>query len=104
MTNSWKQARDAYEASPWEVCYETCGTAVHVYPGRNMSGFTGIYVHPPNAFERLFGITFEAKIERATRKVQKEVDQLERSTRTEIQNRELVARLNEKRKAREEPR
>lgn len=95
MTNSWKQARDAYEASPWEIRYETDDETVHVYPGRGMTCAPGIYVPPPNALERILGITFEDKVARAARKVQRTVDRLERKRVAERRTQEMLTRMRE---------
>lgn len=35
-----------------------------------------VFIYPPNFIERFFGITFEQKVEKAKKKVQKKIDKL----------------------------
>lgn len=93
--NLWREICEAYDRSPWEVRYEPLNETVHVYPGRGPGNAPGIYVRPPNLIERALGITFEGKVTRAARRVQRTVDRLERRRIAELRNKEMLARMRE---------
>jgi len=95
--DSLKEAGERYRRTPWEVRTSCVGTAVHVYPGRGMRARTGVYVHPPNFLERLLGITFDKKLERAAGAIQKVVDCLEE---VRVKENELEDYLKTRRSAR----
>ena len=93
--NSWQKICEAYEQTPWEVRYEADDEGVYIYPGRRMTTAPGIYVRPPNLIERLLGITFERKIVRATRRIQRRADRLEQMRITKAKNNAMVALMRE---------
>ncbi len=66
----------------WRVSVRQSGKQVEVEPNNCSSGTHGggfffpsaAYVSPPNFIERLFGVTFESKVERMKRKCQQWCD------------------------------
>lgn len=93
--NTWRRIVEASDRKPWEVRYETVDHTVHIYPGRGMGSCTGIFVRPPNALERILGITFESKVARAARRIQERVDRLEQKRNAEAKTRAMLARMRE---------
>jgi len=75
---SWKEFEATWTLTPWEVRTSVVGVSIEVYAGRGgMGKGPGIFVTPQNWIERLLGITLDAKLEKAIRKVRKDVEILE---------------------------
>jgi len=76
--SGYKELEEKYDSGRYKVHVECNSCKVCVVALREHSFFVGHVetVYPPSWIERLFGITFESKLQRAKAKTQRKCDKL----------------------------